>query len=131
MCVFWRMCFECELRKVLCVCVRVCEPLCANVYSYRRLKCVEIFAAGVIFWTMFGGERQTAANITNTSEELQSVHRVVVMLLRMSVIDDYPYDTIRAIDELTGTILVLTFLVITALIGINLFIALLSDSFQR
>ena len=80
---------------------------------------------------MFGGERQTAANITNTSEELQSVHRVVVMLLRMSVIDDYPYDTIRAIDELTGTILVLTFLVITALIGINLFIALLSDSFQR
>lgn len=72
-----------------------------------------------------------AANITETSEELQSVHRVVVMLLRMSVIDDYPYSTIRAIDELTGTILVLTFLVITALIGINLFIALLSDSFQR
>lgn len=93
--------------------------------------CEIFFAAGVIFWTMFGGERQIAANITDTSEELQYVHRVVVMLLRMSVIDDYPYDTIRAIDELTGTVLVLSFLVITALIGVNLFIALLSDSFQR
>lgn len=37
----------------------------------------------------------------------------------------------RAIDELMAAIIVLTFLIFTAIIGLNLFIALLSDTFQR
>ena len=37
----------------------------------------------------------------------------------------------RTIDELMAAIIVLTFLIFTAVIGLNLFIALLSDTFQR
>ncbi len=37
----------------------------------------------------------------------------------------------RDIDELMTVILVITFLIITAVVGLNLFIALLSDTFQR
>lgn len=43
------------------------------------------------FWLLFGGDEQTAANITEPSEELTSVHRIFTMLFRMSLIDDYPY----------------------------------------
>ena len=39
--------------------------------------------------------------------------------------------TLRDIDELMTVILVVTFLLIAAVIGLNLFIALLSDTFQR
>ncbi len=37
----------------------------------------------------------------------------------------------RDIDELMATILVTSFLLTTAVVGLNLFIALLSDTFQR
>ncbi len=37
----------------------------------------------------------------------------------------------RDIDELMTVILVITFLIITGVVGLNLFIALLSDTFQR
>lgn len=39
--------------------------------------------------------------------------------------------TLRDIDELMSFILVVTFLLIAGVVGLNLFIALLSDTFQR
>ena len=39
--------------------------------------------------------------------------------------------TLRSIDEFMSAILVITFLLFTAVVGLNLFIALLSDTFQR
>ena len=39
--------------------------------------------------------------------------------------------TLSAIDELMTFLLVITFLLIAAVVGLNLFIALLSDTFQR
>ena len=39
--------------------------------------------------------------------------------------------TLRSVDELMSFILVVTFLLIAAVVGLNLFIALLSDTFQR
>ena len=39
--------------------------------------------------------------------------------------------TMREIDEFMTAVLVIWFLIITAVVGLNLFIALLSDTFQR
>lgn len=39
--------------------------------------------------------------------------------------------TLREIDEAMAAILVITFLLFLAVVGLNLFIALLSDTFQR
>lgn len=39
--------------------------------------------------------------------------------------------TLRDIDELMAFLLVVTFLLIAGVVGLNLFIALLSDTFQR
>ena len=41
------------------------------------------------------------------------------------------WQSVRTIDEAMAAILVLTFLVFIAVVGLNLFIALLSDTFQR
>lgn len=43
----------------------------------------------------------------------------------------FPLQSFRAIDEAMAAILVITFLLFLAVIGLNLFIALLSDTFQR
>lgn len=65
------------------------------------------------------------------SEELTKLHRMAFMLFRMTLIDDYPYGAMRQEDELMASILVGTFLFLTAVVGLNLFIALLSNTFQR
>jgi len=49
----------------------------------------------------------------------------------MTLIDEYPYNAMRQEDEVMALILVVTFLFITAVVGLNLFIALLSNTFQR
>ena len=43
----------------------------------------------------------------------------------------YYTQTMRDIDEFMTAVLVIWFLIITAVVGLNLFIALLSDTFQR
>lgn len=45
----------------------------------------------VNFWLFFGGNEQTLANVTEPSEELTKLNRIFVVLFRMSIIDDYPY----------------------------------------
>ena len=50
------------------------------------------YVTAVNFWVMFGGEQQTAANLTDPSPDLFHFHRVAVMLFRMSLIDSYPYE---------------------------------------
>lgn len=52
------------------------------------------------FWLLFGGDEQLAANITEPSEELTSVHRIFILLFRMSLIDDYPYQVCPLVHPL-------------------------------
>ncbi len=82
----------------------------------------------ICFWVLFGGEQSSGEK---EKSDLTTFHRVLIMLFRMSVVDDYPYATLRRIDELMSAVLVITYLLLVAVIGLNLFIALLSDTFQR
>ncbi len=77
---------------------------------------------------VFGGE-QSLGEVDR--EDLATFQHVLVMLFRIVVIDDYPFSTLREIDEFMTAVLVISFLVITAVIGLNLFIAMLSDTFKR
>lgn len=58
------------------------------------------FPIVVVFWVLFGGEQQINANITDTSLDLTEPYRVAVMLFRMTLVDDYPYDVCRTITVL-------------------------------
>lgn len=59
-----------------------------------------------MFWVLFGGEQQLNANITDTSLDLTRPHRVAVMLFRMTLVDDYPYDvSIVSVKHMFGLLL--------------------------
>ena len=107
------------------------------------------FSIAISFWSLFGSSQLSSNNSNTTAAQELIFYRVPVLLFRMSLIDDYPYNVqclvlpalpinmfsllkeLRDIDELMTTVLVISFLLITAVIGLNLFIALLSDTFQR
>ena len=111
------------------------------------------FSIAISFWSLFGSSQLSLNmlldNSNTTAAQELIFYRVPVLLFRMSLIDDYPYNVqclvlpalpinmfsllkeLRDIDELMTTVLVISFLLITAVIGLNLFIALLSDTFQR
>lgn len=62
---------------------------------------------------------------------MSTVDQMLFSLYRITLVDDYEYDQMHAFDVVMTYILVGTFLGISAILCINLFIALLSDTFQR
>ena len=60
-----------------------------------------------------------------------TVDQMLFSLYRITLVDDYQFDEMRAFDVVMAYILIGTFLGISAILCINLFIALLSDTFQR
>lgn len=81
----------------------------------------------ICFWIIFSSVDKSIEG----SAELTTVHQMAFMLFRITLIDEYPYNAMRQEDEVMALILVGTFLFVTAVVGINLFIALLSNTFQR
>ncbi|XP_071954091.1 uncharacterized protein [Antedon mediterranea] len=78
------------------------------------------------FWMIFGGtDKGTEVTGMTTFDDL------AFSLFRITLVDDYDYDGMKEIDKFMANILLGSFLAISALVGINLFIALLSDTFQR
>jgi len=60
-----------------------------------------------------------------------TVDKMLFSLYRITLVDDYQFDEMQAFDIVMAYILIGTFLGISAILCINLFIALLSDTFQR
>ena len=52
-------------------------------------------------------------------------------LLCFLLLGDFAFDSITAVDRLTAQLLVGTFIALSGIVMINLFIALMSDTFQR
>ena len=74
------------------------------------------------FWIVYGGK-----NIT----EFQTFDILMMTTFRMWVVDEYPFDGMWEQDFVMSYILVTFNILVTAVIFMNLMIALLSDSFQR
>ena len=107
--------------------IAVIRGLIADVLRFVVVYIIIFIPYFICFWNLFG----SIDNSVEGAEELTKVHRMAFTLFRMTLIDDYPYKAMRSEDELMALILVGSFLFITAVTGINLFIALLSNTFQR
>lgn len=44
----------------------------------------------VCFWVLFGGSQSAGLSSTNR-EDLTAFYRVAIMMIRMGLVDDYPY----------------------------------------
>jgi hypothetical protein len=75
--------------------VNILTHLLKNIAVYFILFAVFYFPYVASFWLIIGGDQQSLANITAPSEELTSIHRLIVMLFRMTLVDDYPYQVNR------------------------------------
>merc|ERR1712178_77667 len=74
------------------------------------------------FWVIYG-----AKNI----EQFKTFDYLAMTIFRMWVVDEYPFEDMYAQDFIMCYLLVALNILITAVIFMNLMIALLSDSFQR
>lgn len=76
------------------------------------------------FWITFGGGQ---GNVTS----MATVDQLTYSLFRLTLVDEYQYDEMREVDVVMTYTLCATFLFLSAILCINLFIALLSNTFQR
>ncbi|XP_077991567.1 polycystin-2-like [Glandiceps talaboti] len=73
------------------------------------------------FWMMFGGD----------VEEFETVSETLFSLFRMTLVDEYNYDGLKEENPIMCDILVGTYLAISAIVFLNVFIAMLSETFVR
>ena len=62
---------------------------------------------------------------------MSTVDQMLFSLFRITLVDDYQFEEMHTYDIVMAYILIGTFLGISAILCLNLFIALLSDTFQR
>ena len=77
---------------------------------------------GVAFWVIFG---------TQSVSGYASVWELCYNLLQISVVGDYGFDNLEKSDKIMARLLCGTYIVFSGIVCLNLFIALLSDTFQR
>ena len=94
-----------------------------DILRYVFVFAVFITPFSVCFWIVFGGRVDDPS--------VSTLPRVVFMLYRVSLVDEYPFEALSSVDEVMTIILVGLYLWVTAVVGLNLFIALLSYTFQR
>ncbi|XP_036403165.1 transient receptor potential channel pyrexia-like [Megalops cyprinoides] len=75
------------------------------------------------FWIIFGG--------TAAVPSMETVPKLLYSLYRLTLVDEYEFDAMVAEDSIMAHLLCGTFLALSAILCVNLLIALLSDTFQR
>ncbi|KAM8966809.1 uncharacterized protein RCH25_025436 [Pelodytes ibericus] len=73
------------------------------------------------FWIIFGGQ----------VDNMSSVPQLLFTIFRITLVDDYNFADMYSVDPVMAYILCGTFLGVSAILCINLLIALLADTFQR
>ncbi|XP_046327907.2 transient receptor potential cation channel subfamily V member 5-like isoform X4 [Haliotis rufescens] len=84
------------------------------------------------FWMIFGGDKQKESD--GTLVEVDGFGYPTAMmftLFRLTLVDEYDYANMKLVDSLMADLLVGTWLALSAILCLNLLIALLSDTFQR
>ncbi|XP_064624369.1 transient receptor potential cation channel subfamily A member 1-like isoform X1 [Lineus longissimus] len=95
------------------------------------------------FWMTLGGKNTLDHYLynppeANSTDIIQieipgygSPTALMFSLWRLTLVDDYPYDEMKSVDPIMTDILVGTWFALSAILCLNLFIALMSDTFQR
>ncbi|CAH1772535.1 unnamed protein product [Owenia fusiformis] len=92
------------------------------------------------FWMIFGGKKLpqsiagTPAAVNATLIEVNGYgdwNQLLFSMFRLTLVDEYDYAGMKLVDSIMADILVGLWLSLSAILCLNLFIALLSDTFQR
>ncbi|XP_030298127.1 transient receptor potential channel pyrexia [Sparus aurata] len=75
------------------------------------------------FWIIFGG--------SSSVPSMQSVSGLLYSLYRITLVDEYEYAAMVAVDDVMAPVLCGTFLAASSILCVNMLIALLTDTFQR
>uniref|UniRef100_A0A8C2H915 Si:ch73-193i2.2 n=1 Tax=Cyprinus carpio TaxID=7962 RepID=A0A8C2H915_CYPCA len=75
------------------------------------------------FWIIFGGLAEVPS--------MKTVPELLYSLYRITLVDEYEFDAMLDVDAVMAYLLCGTFLALSAILCVNLLIALLSDTFQR
>ena len=93
-----------------------------DVLKFAFLFFVFYIPYAASFWMVFGNQ-----DVQGYSQ----VQDLLFSMFRMTVVDEYNYDALTAADPYMSKILCGTYISFSAIICLNLFIALMSDTFQR
>lgn len=85
------------------------------------------------FWITFGGAENAAVMRANglDANGWEKFNDLMYSVWQLTVVGNYPWDSLLVVDRLMAQILCGTYLALSAIVMINLFIALMSDTFQR
>lgn len=79
------------------------------------------------FWIVFGHTTLASKGIS----ELQNFNDLMYSVWQMTYVGNFPYDAMMKYDVLMAQLLCGTYIAVSGVILLNLFIALMSDTFQR
>lgn len=85
------------------------------------------------FWIVFGGKKNAAIMESQgqDSKGWENFNDLMYSVWQLTVVGNYPWDSLLVVDRLMAQILCGTYLAVSAIVMLNLFIALMSDTFQR
>lgn len=85
------------------------------------------------FWMTFGGAENAAVMRANglDGDGWENFNDLMYSVWQLTVVGNYPWDSLLVVDRLMAQILCGTYLAVSAIVMINIFIALMSDTFQR
>ena len=95
---------------------------------------LEIFIPYVCaFWILFGGElnAKIMKSKGQSSSGWKDLNDLMYSVWLITVVGDFPWEPIAVVDRIMAQLFVGTFIALSGLVMINLFIALMSDTFQR
>ena len=95
---------------------------------------VEFFIPYVCaFWIIFGGDEnaQKMKDAGLDSNGWRTFNNLMYSVWEITVVGNYSWDSLLVVDRLMAQILCGTYLAVSSIICLNLFIALMSDTFQR
>merc|ERR1739838_319724 len=108
-----------ELGPFIVMVTKLGSDILRFLYLYLEF----LIPFSISFWMTFGGLPQIPS--------MQQVDKLVVSLYRLTLVDDYEYDEMTSFDVVMAYFLIIMFTFLCAVLCLNLFIALLSDTFQR
>jgi len=95
----------------------------SDILRFLYLYLEFLIPFSVSFWMIFGG--------LSFIPTMLRVDRVIVSLYRLTLVDDYQFDEMTSYDVVMGYFLIISFSFLSAILCLNLLIALLSDTFMR
>ncbi|XP_063712868.1 uncharacterized protein LOC134840766 isoform X4 [Symsagittifera roscoffensis] len=100
----------------------ICTYMIKDIFRWLFVYLIFYIPYCVAFYMIFG---------QNDIEGYETFNLVMYSLFRMTLVDDYNYDGLASNNLAMAQILCGSFLAISAIVMLNLFIALMSDTFQR